>query len=795
MDYAQVVGVLREWDSSLGELSKKGRIDGHLYSDLLKDYVDRLTPLLPALRVPSRMLTPKWGAGPQEDIVNEDEDEELLSIFIDSFQQNFSELRSLSPAFPESTLSEKDLERARELLKRSLSSARYMDYGQAVNALKEWDEVLVESSTSQPISGRLFSRLLDTYGKRLQHFLPGMRTGRDDSAEEEQEEEDNELLEIFLTSFEQSLSELKALAPPLPDAELSAVDFERAEELLKRSISSAHYMGYDRIVSLLKEWEQSLHPSHRAGATSGEVYSGALEKYGLLLEELLNARKKPIAPSTPSNDGESSAHEDRHFSDMLTDRLDEPLSSPPGSTAEDISRELAAEERLLQELSPDLEQPAKRGERAPVGGKEAGTIVTLRVNVQKVDQLLNQVMELVVRRSEFVDTSASFMTLLRELASLGKLSKEDLRKLRSIGLRLNESTLSLGRVASDMQTSVMRVRMLPISQLFMRFPRVVRDQALKLGKRVELALSGGETEIDKHVLEQMYDPLVQFLRNAIVHGIESPEERKLSGKPELGAIRLSAYQEGDYVVLDIEDDGRGIDTQKLGGILKKRGEMSSEDVDRLPDEELIQAIFLPGISTHGMVDGTAGRGVGLDVVKENVERMNGTIEVQSEPGVGTRFTVRIPLTVAIIRALLVKGANQVFALPLNAISQILRYRQEEVNTIEGFQVIQQRGKTVPLVRLSQLLGVRHQHQENGGRFVVVVATAFREVGLVVEGLRGEREIVIKPIEDELHTFEGFSGATILGDGSISLILDVSGLLRSMKNRLSVPGRSYNPSLH
>jgi two-component system chemotaxis sensor kinase CheA len=314
-----------------------------------------------------------------------------------------------------------------------------------------------------------------------------------------------------------------------------------------------------------------------------------------------------------------------------------------------------------------------------------------------------------------------------------------------------------------------------------------------MGKKLELLIEGGETEIDKRVLEQMHDPLVQFLRNAIAHGIESPEERREAGKPEVGSIRLAAYHEGDFVALEIEDDGRGIDTDRLRKALQGRGEMTLAEIERLSEDDLKYAIFLPGLSTRETVDGHAGRGVGLDVVKENVERMNGTIEVFSTRGTGTRFQIRIPLTVAIIRALLVTAADQVFTLPLTSVAEILRYKREETHAIEGFEVISLRGRTIPIVHLSQLLNLPESPGDRKSRFIIIVSTSFREVGLVVGGLMGEREVVIKPIEDDFHVFRGFSGATVLGDGTVSLIVDVSALLRMMRDTLgSHPGAPLEP---
>jgi two-component system chemotaxis sensor kinase CheA len=489
-----------------------------------------------------------------------------------------------------------------------------------------------------------------------------------------------------------------------------------------------------------------------------------------------------------------------------SDNLD--LETVPSASVE--SQEFSQAEELIQErtsLSWDLdsdsaraqemESPPDESEEEEEEGalfrparpqsqshlEEPASASTLRVEAQKVDSLLNQVGELVVARSEFDQMVKLFRDLAREITSRGRLSKGEERRLRSLGFMLNESTLSLGRVANNLQDSVMRIRMLPIVSLFGRFPRVVRDQALKLGKSVELLVEGGETEIDKRVLEGMMDPLVQFIRNAIAHGIETPEERRKAGKPETGTIRLAAYHEGDLVALEIEDDGRGIDVPNLRKLLVKRRLLGAGEAERLSDREVMSAIFLPGVSTRECVDGSAGRGVGLDVVKENIERMNGTIEVESFPEVGTRFTIRIPLTVSIIRALLVKSAGQVFTLPLSAVSEILRFRNDESHTIEGFQVITLRGKTIPVLRLDRILNLPTTLPDNAPRFAVVVSTSFREVGLVVDGLLGEREVVLKAVEDGYYTFEGFSGATVLGDGTVSLVLDVNTLIRSVKSRL------------
>ena len=552
-------------------------------------------------------------------------------------------------------------------------------------------------------------------------------------------------------------------------------------------------MDYEDIVELLEGWKEFLTVlkgrAEKDPATTQETFSSLCSELSRKLKGLAVPGPKvgKAGPATlPSLD------DDIDFLFKLP--ADETLPAP-GDHGD--RRDLALTSGEVRPLHPKDSVPEKKERTVAFAEDVQQNTATLRVDAQKVDQLLNQVGELVVTRSEFIQTATLFRDTLRDLATQGLLPKTELRRLRLLGFRLNESTLSLGRVANDLQASVMRVRMLPIIQLFERFPRIVRDQALKLSKKAELIIEGGETEIDKRVLERMNDPLIQFIRNALVHGIETPEERKLAGKPETATIRLAAYQAGDYVAIEVEDDGRGIDTEKLRTLLRNHKDFTRHEIDRLSDEEISHAIFLPGISTYENVDGAAGRGVGLDVVKENVENMSGSIEVESSPGLGTRFGIRIPLTVAIIRALLVREGEQIFTLPLNSVSEILRYRPEDTRSIEGFPVITLRGKTIPLVYLQQLLNMKPGLPASGRKFIVIVSTSFREVGLVVDGLVGEREVVIKSIDNGFHPIQGFSGATILGDGRVSLILDVSSMLRMLKNSFAAltKGVQTSDSVH
>ncbi|WP_049766329.1 chemotaxis protein CheA [Syntrophobacter fumaroxidans] len=818
MDYEKLAAALSEWENRMNRLGKAPPAYQRApVQELFESHRRRFRDILPGLR---QLSDGDSGKGIPEDTgASPEEDEELFSIFSDSFREAFAELANRITISPESILSEDELEASRSIIKRMIMSSQYMDYQDVANALIEMDESILNTSRQSGAHGEFLLAQLNDYGARLQKMIPGLDLPfplrPDESPQANREgmsEEDGELLTIFLDSFRELYFKLHVLIPEAPGEFLSAENFEQCLELFKRLKSSSQYMDYEEVLNLVNEVEINFQHSHLSGLGDGQTLSELLHRYGKRLENALPglAQLSPTAEAVPES---APAGESVTALDTGIDQIDLLITPdqvmPENLSADDIAPEAPVPDTKPpvvptvagKEKEPKPDLPARSTEKKQQKGRvvtvaeEIAPSSTLRVDAQKVDQLLNQVGELVVTRSEFIQFSTSFRDMLREIVAQGKLTKQEVRRLRAFSFRLNESTISLGRVANDLQDSVMRIRMLPISFLFQRFPRVVRDQSLKLGKKVELLVEGGETEIDKRVLEQMNDPIVQFLRNAIAHGIETPEERKRASKPETGMIRLSAFHQGDYVTLQIEDDGRGIDTKKLRTILEERRELSTHELERLSDQELMYAIFLPGVSTHEGVDETAGRGVGLDVVKENVERMNGAIEVESYAGLGTRFTIKIPLTVAIIRALLVKGAQQIFTIPLSTVSEILRYTEDATHTIEGFEVISLRGKTIPLVHIGKLLKMSSVVDENEHRSIVIVATSFREVGLVVDGLLGEREVVIKPLEDGVHKFDGFSGATLLGDGTVSLILDVSSLLRIMKDAFRDPRMVRAETLH
>jgi len=414
---------------------------------------------------------------------------------------------------------------------------------------------------------------------------------------------------------------------------------------------------------------------------------------------------------------------------------------------------------------------------------EAISKKSIRVDAKKIDDLINQVGELVVSRAWFSQLYSEMRTFQQFLKEKVKLDQKNMKQVRGITFRLSEATVALGRVANELQEGVMRVRMLPIAQLFNRYPRLVRDLTHDSDKMVRLEVKGEDTELDKMIIEEISDPLIHIIRNAVDHGIETATERRRANKTEAGRLILEAYHESNHVVIEISDDGRGINPEKIKATALKRKLLGADELNLMPDKELIGLITIPGFSTASQVTTTSGRGVGMDVVRKNIEKLNGTLEIDSKVGAYTRFRIKIPLTLAIIPALLVKVGIELYTIPLAAVEETLRIYSKDTTTIEGTEVIHIRDMTLPLVKLSEIFGIPSNSESGNKEFVVIVSTGLKKIGLVVDALIGQEEVVIKPLEDYLQEKSGFSGATILGDGRISLILDVYELANLSIERL------------
>jgi two-component system chemotaxis sensor kinase CheA len=390
----------------------------------------------------------------------------------------------------------------------------------------------------------------------------------------------------------------------------------------------------------------------------------------------------------------------------------------------------------------------------------------LRVDAERIDQVLNLVGELIIGKSMLHQVVQDFER---------RFPKDPMRA------RLADTLAFQARVLNDLQKGVMKVRMVPAEQLFRRFPRIVRDVAHTQGKQVTTVLSGQDTELDKSILDTLAEPLTHLVRNAVDHGIGTPQERVAAGKPGEGTVRLDAYHQGNQVVIEVADDGRGIDRNKVVAKAIERGLITAEDAARLSDSEALALIFHPGLSTAEQVTAISGRGVGMDVVKTVVDGMKGTISIESEPGRGTRFFLRVPLTLAIIKALLFRVEERMYAVPLASVVEITRAPQSEIRRVGEHEVIRLRNEVLTVVRLDRLAG-----RPAGAApkvFVIVVALGERRFGLIVDRLVGEEELVIKALEDRLVSTEFVSGASILGDGTVVLILNLAVVVERLSRAL------------
>lgn len=399
--------------------------------------------------------------------------------------------------------------------------------------------------------------------------------------------------------------------------------------------------------------------------------------------------------------------------------------------------------------------------------KKVETGQTVRVDVSRLDTLMNLVGELVIDRTRIAQIGA-------ELAA-----KHDDGNIDALA----ETVGHIHRITSDLQDQIMKARMLPIENVFNRFPRVVRDLAQKLGKDVKLTMLGGETELDRSIIEVIGDPLLHILRNSIDHGLETPKERIKAGKPEQGSVTLSAKHQENHIVIEIEDDGKGIDVQRVKAKAIEKGQITRDQAERMTEKEGLQLIFASGLSTAAEISEVSGRGVGMDIVRSNVQKLGGIIDLESEVGQGTKFSLRLPLTLAIIRGLLVKVEDTVYVTPLGSVIETLLVDLNQIQTINKREVIVIRGVTTPLVRLREVFPNTKRPKnldKESQLYVVIVGLAEQRVGLVVDSLIGEREVVIKSLSQYCGDVGGISGATILGDGNVALIMDVNTIVNQQR---------------
>ncbi|WP_026836428.1 chemotaxis protein CheW [Limisalsivibrio acetivorans] len=411
---------------------------------------------------------------------------------------------------------------------------------------------------------------------------------------------------------------------------------------------------------------------------------------------------------------------------------------------------------------------------------------TIRVDVSRLDSLMNLVGELVLSRNR-----------------IGQISSDLEKKFEGEYLieQLLETTSQIGLITTELQLAVMKTRMVPIGKVFNKFPRMVRDLSREKGKEVELIITGEETELDKSVVEEIGDPLIHMIRNSVDHGVEDPETRKRAGKPAKGEVHLSAYHEGNHIVIEIKDDGKGMDAEALKGKAIEKGVITPDEAKNLDEEGAYNLIFKPGFSTAEKITNISGRGVGMDVVKTNIEKLNGIINIESEYGQGSRFRLKLPLTLAIIQALLVEVSGEIFAIPLVSVVETVRINEKEIHNFEGREVLKLRDSVLSLLRLDEIYELEGTY--NDDIYVVVVGLAEKRLGFIVDKLVGQEEIVIKSLGEYLGGNAGIAGATIMGDGRVRLIIDVAGVIeiagkmprRSRKKKASKAEKKSDKSVN
>ncbi|MGZ4999314.1 MAG: chemotaxis protein CheA [Methylomonas sp.] len=597
--------------------------------------------------------------------------------------------------------------------------------------------------------------------------------------------------------------------PAIEEAEVEAVEpepdlVEQAFEAMlddTERLASANASSSENDLITEQEFEELLDTLHGKGGSptpQKEVLTGTAtaddeiseEEFEKVLDELHGKGKfsaQNLVSPQPVDSGDITEEEFEQLLDNLhgkgkfdaanTQKLSEPVVAPtehPKEKADKAEKGVGEAEKLQGEAAREQPRQAPAAEKmstveivaekitktsaAAPAAAQADT--TVRVDTQVLDDIMNMVGELVLVRNRF----------------------QTLRASAGTNEQLSKAISNLDVVTADLQLAVMKTRMQPIKKVFGRFPRVVRDLARSLKKEIRLELVGEDTDLDKNLVEALADPLVHLVRNAVDHGIESPEEREAKGKPREGVVVLKASQEGDHIQLSIKDDGKGMDPGMLRAKVVEKGLMDEETAARLDNKECYNLIFMPGFSTKTEISDVSGRGVGMDVVKTRIAQMNGVVEVDSTEGKGSTIIIKVPLTLAIMPTLMVKLAGQAFALPLASVLEILDLDLSKTNKVDGQLVAMVRNRALPLFYLRHwLIKDSYYSEQKPGGHVVVVNAGGRQVGFVVDQLIGQEEVVIKALGAKLHGLEGLSGATITGDGRIALILDVPGLMKKYAN--------------
>ncbi|GAA7844146.1 chemotaxis histidine kinase/response regulator CheAY2 [Helicobacter pylori] len=572
------------------------------------------------------------------------------------------------------------------------------------------------------------------------------------------------------------------ITPDIMDVVLRSIDLMKTLLVTIRDTGSDANNGKENEIEEAVKQLQAITSQNLEGAKEGTKEAPQKENQEEAKKENIKENKENKAKATTAENSASdnplADEPDLDYTNMSAEEVEaeiERLLNKRQEADKERRAQKKQEVKPKQEVAPKTETPkapkteTKAKAKADTEENKAPSIgveQTVRVDVRRLDHLMNLIGELVLGKNRLIRIYGD----VEERYDGEKFLEE-----------LNQVVSSISAVTTDLQLAVMKTRMQPVGKVFNKFPRMVRDLSRELGKSIELIIEGEETELDKSIVEEIGDPLIHIIRNSCDHGIEPLEERRRLNKPETGKVQLSAYNEGNHIVIKISDDGKGLDPVMLKEKAIEKGVISERDAEGMSDREAFNLIFKPGFSTAKVVSNVSGRGVGMDVVKTNIEKLNGIIEIDSEVGVGTTQKLKIPLTLAIIQALLVGVQEEYYAIPLSSVLETVRISQDEIYTVDGKSVLRLRDEVLSLVRLSDIFKVDAILESNSDVYVVIIGLADQKIGVIVDYLIGQEEVVIKSLGYYLKNTRGIAGATVRGDGKITLIVDVGAMMDMAKS--------------
>lgn len=568
------------------------------------------------------------------------------------------------------------------------------------------------------------------------------------------------------------------ITPDIMDVVLRSIDLMKTLLVTIRDTGSDTNNGKENEIEEAVKQLQAITSQNLEGAKEGTKEAPQKENKEEAKEENKENKAKAPTAENPTSDNPLADEPDLDYANMSAEEVEaeiERLLNKRQEADKERRAQKKQEAKPKQEVAPKTEASkapkteTKAKAKADTEENKAPSIgveQTVRVDVRRLDHLMNLIGELVLGKNRLIRIYGD----VEERYDGEKFLEE-----------LNQVVSSISAVTTDLQLAVMKTRMQPVGKVFNKFPRMVRDLSRELGKSIELIIEGEETELDKSIVEEIGDPLIHIIRNSCDHGIEPLEERKRLNKPETGKVQLSAYNEGNHIVIKISDDGKGLDPVMLKEKAIEKGVISERDAEGMSDREAFNLIFKPGFSTAKVVSNVSGRGVGMDVVKTNIEKLNGIIEIDSEVGVGTTQKLKIPLTLAIIQALLVGVQEEYYAIPLSSVLETVRISQDEIYTVDGKSVLRLRDEVLSLVRLSDIFKVDAILESNSDVYVVIIGLADQKIGVIVDYLIGQEEVVIKSLGYYLKNTRGIAGATVRGDGKITLIVDVGAMMDMAKS--------------